>query len=394
MLLNKNPHQFVVRALPHQLKELEAGELEQVSSASTRITTSKNSLETKMKACRGLGPTHHAYQLKDTQEEFLITDRVFVKFKKRPSQKTLNKFTSKYGLVLLKNYDDKEFLFQLTDNTKMNPVKLVVKLTEEEALVTSAGHDLNVRFVKYESLIPTDPSYINQWHLHNRLQSTAFDIRASVNCEAAWSSLGNYGSPEVAVAVTDDGCRLDHEDFDSPNKFAAWGYFQGQTLITNADIQAQPSLMYEPGADHGTSCAGVIAGEADAIKTVGAAPDCRLLPIKWESDGSALFISDSKLLTALDFIADKVDVMSNSWGSSPTSIFENRVVDRIEALSQSGGKRGKGIIFLWAAGNENCPIQVDADIDIPFTQGVQVQNGQLFWVGVETSRRFLSLIHI
>lgn len=358
ILLDKNPHQFVVRALPKQLNESEVGEMEQVSSASTRITTSKNSLEAKMKAYRGLAPTHHAYQLKDTQEEFLITDRVFVKFKKRPSQKTLNKFISKYNLVLLKNYDDKEFLFQLTDNTKMNPVKLVVKLTEEEGLVQSAGHDLNVRFIKYDALVPTDPSYNQQWHLHNRLQNPAVDARSSVNCEAAWATLNSYGSPEVAVAVTDDGCRLDHDDFDSPNKFTAWGYFQGQTLITNADIQAQPNLMYEPGFDHGTSCAGVIAGEADAIKTVGAAPDCSLLPIKWESDGNALFISDSKLLTALDFIADKVDVMSNSWGSSPTAIFENRVIERVEALSLNGGKRGKGIIFLWAAGNENCPIQV------------------------------------
>lgn len=33
--------------------------------------------------------------------------------------------------------------------------------------------------------------------------------------------------------------------------------------------------MYEVGADHGTSCAGVI----DAELTVDAAPGCRLLPI-------------------------------------------------------------------------------------------------------------------
>ena len=52
--------------------------------------------------------------------------------------------------------------------------------------------------------------------------------------------------------------------------------------------------------------------------TVGAAPGCRLLPIKWESPRPLrCFIADSKLLAALDFMADKVDIVSNSWGSSP-----------------------------------------------------------------------------
>jgi subtilisin family serine protease len=108
--------------------------------------------------------------------------------------------------------------------------------------------------------------------------------------------------------VTDDGCKLDHQDFNSTGKFAAWGYFRGERLVNNTDIDAQPGEMYKSGSNHGTSCAGVIAGEADAVLTVGAAPGCRLLPIQWESDGPFLMISDSKLLTALNFVANKVDV--------------------------------------------------------------------------------------
>lgn len=389
VVLEKNPNQFVVRALPKQLKDLGWSEVEQVSSASTRVTTTSRNLETRMAISRGVAPTHHAYQTKADYEPFLITDRIFVEFKRKPTTKTLDKFIAKYSLVLLKQYTPKNFLFQLTDYTNMNPVKLVVLLHEKESLIKTAGHDLNIRVVKYQALLPTDPDYINQWHLHNRLVNPEFDSRASSNCEQAWNVLGNYGDPEVAVAVTDDGCRLDHPDFDGPNKFKAWGYFNGQQLITNADFQANPNLMYESGNDHGTSCAGVIAGEADAVKTVGAAPGCSLLPIKWESDNfGGLFISDSKLLTALDFIADKVDVMSNSWGSSPRSNWETQVLNRIEQLSINGGKRGKGIIFLWAAGNENCPIQLTSDIPIPYTAGVDFQGNRLVWVGVRTSRFF------
>src|SRR4030095_11505041 len=123
----------------------------------------------------------------------------------------------------------------------------------------------------------------------------------------------------VVVGITDDGCKLDHTDFDSNTKFASRGYFRGSPLITRNDIDANPAEMYMPGANHGTACAGVIGAELDATLTVGAAPGCKILPIQWESDGPSLFISDSKLLTALNFIADKVDVLSNSWGIVPTS---------------------------------------------------------------------------
>ena len=122
--------------------------------------------------------------------------------------------------------------------------------------------------------------------------------------------------------------------------------------------------------------------------TVGAAPDCQLLPIQWESSGPSLFISDSKLMTALNYIADKADVMSNSWGSSPTSLWSLQVINRIKVLAQTGGRRGKGIVFLWAAGNENCFMDYTAGQDVPYDNGVEVQGGSLVWVGVNTTRVF------
>ena len=61
--------------------------------------------------------------------------------------------------------------------------------------------------------------------------------------------------------------KLDHQDFNSAGKFAAWGYFRGERLVNNTDIDAQPGEMYKSGSNHGTSCAGVIAGEADAVLT-------------------------------------------------------------------------------------------------------------------------------
>lgn len=386
--LAKNPEQFVVRALPDQVRAAGFDNAEQVSSASTRVRTRAADLEAMMARSRELAPTHHAYTIADSGQEFLITDRVFVTFKGMPSAEQVAAFAGKYGLRQLESYSPREFLFQLTNHTGINPVKLVVKLVETEPQVESAENDLNYRAQRRAIALPTDPHYAREWHLHDRFAHPDFDVRAHARCEQAWLLAESLGSRDVVIGVTDDGCKLDHADFDSPGKFAGWGYFRGTRLVTERDIDAVPGDMYQAGANHGTACAGVIAGEADAVLTVGAAPGCRLLPIKWESDGPSLLISDSKFLTALSYLADKVDVVSNSWGIVPINEFASTVVNRIRQLVRTGGRRGRGIVFLWAAGNDNCPIAHQANVDVPYTDGWEFRNGSWVWVGVRTARSF------
>lgn len=380
----------MVRAAPERLQEGGIAGAKKLSPHSSKVITSEGQLNMAMEQARHIGATDNAYYEAETGNEFLATDRILVTFRDVVQSRQVDEFAGRLGLVLQEKYSDRDYLFQLTEHTGMNAVELVVKLTENEPMVETAENDLNYRVTTYQPLaIPIDPNYPRQWHLHKRLQDQAFDQRASVRCEEAWQILENFGSLDVVVGVTDDGCKLDHPDFNSPGKFAGWGYFRGNRLIVREDIDAQPSEMYQPGANHGTSCAGVIGGEVDALLTVGAAPGCRLLPIQWESDGPSLFISDSKLLTALNYVADKVDVLSNSWGSSPSSMHAMVVVNRIKELSAAGGRRGKGIVFLWAAGNENCPIQHSAAMDVPFDDGWQWNaDGTRTWVGVSTSRQF------
>ncbi len=387
--LKKSGDQMVVRALPDSLDDAAIVHKQQVSSRSTRITTTATELDAVMHRSRTVAPTHHAYFEAQTGAEFLITDRIFVVFKRPPSMEAVDAFAGRYGLVKKAAYSDRDYLFQLTNHTGMNPVKLVVKLTEDDPMVETAEHDLNQRVQTAQFAVPSDPQYGKEWHLHTGLNDPDYDIRACSQCEAAWRLLDHFGRDDVVVAVSDDGCKLDHHDFDSAGKFADWGYFRGERLITSGDIDAAAGEMYQPGSNHGTSCAGVIAGEVDSILTVGAAPGCRLLPIQWESEGPSLYISDSKLLTALNFIAPKADVMSNSWSGVPTFVLALPVVNRIAELATTGGRRGKGIVFLWAAGNENCPISVTASVDVPYTHGWRVYNdGSAEWIGVNTARRF------
>ncbi|MDA2519961.1 S8 family serine peptidase [Bacillus cereus] len=385
VLLQKRENQFVIRTSPDNLKEVhKKSEVEQVSPASFRITTDESNLEDLMNAAREIAPAHHAYYRMETNDEFLITDRIFVKFRKIYSEEEVILFTTRYKLVLLQKYDDYNYLFQLTNATGMNPIKLIVKLMEEEVNVEVADHDLNHRMHTYDLEIPHDESYSKQWHLHTHFRNAEYDLRSSTRCEDAWKLLGHFGSEEVVIGFSDDGCKVDHPDFNSTNKFASYGYFKNERLFVNTDSDFQKQQMYITCKNHGTSCAGVIAAEVDAQFTVGAAPGCRLLPIKWESNEEGLFITDSKLMTVLNYIADKVDVFSNSWGRSPERTWPIQVLEKITELTKTGGRRRKGIVFLWAAGNENCPIEHNALVDVPYTDGWE--NGS--WVGVIKAKNF------
>jgi subtilisin family serine protease len=387
--LYKKDDQFVARTSADRITDLGIDQLEKVSPSAFRATVSPEKLDQLMLEIREKGPVHHAYQLQDTKQEFLITDRIMVTFKEKPTADQLSAFITKYALVIKNQYSDIDFLFQLTNQSGMNPVKMIVKINEEEPSVQIAEHDLIQRVTKYLTL-PGDTSYDLQWHLHKHTPAaTDFDPRSSSRCEEAWQLLDGYGSQDVVIGLADDGCKLDHDDFNSSGKFAGWGYFVNDNLVKKTDIGADPNGMYAPGNNHGTSCAGVIAGEVDGTLTVGAAPDCKLLPIKWESsDEGGLFIDDNKMMLALQYISDKVDVFSNSWGSSPEMTFSQQVVNRIKALALTGGRRGKGIVFLWASGNENCPIQYSGTENIPFDHGVRVSGNSLVWIGVRTSKVF------
>ncbi|HSF89187.1 MAG TPA: S8 family serine peptidase, partial [Saprospiraceae bacterium] len=384
--LTKQPDQFVVRKTLEEVEKMGIRRGESVSPHSTRVTVTRETLDPIMEEMRRDSVTHHAYTQDENNAEFLITDRIIVTFKAAATDEQLNTFIAKYALLLLEKYSDREFLFQLTNQTNINPLKLVVLINETEGdLIEACEHDLNKRMKTTNVNIPTDAKYQQQWHLHTRLTHAQFDPRSSAECENAWHTLNHYGSADVVIGVTDDGCKLDHADFDSPTKFAQWGYMSGSTLVNRDSVSANPANMYQNLADHGTSCCGVIAAEIDGLLTVGSAAGCRLLPIKWQSTGPSLSISDSKLMTVLNFISDKVDVLSNSWGSTPESNWALNVVAKITQLAQNGGRRGKGIVFLWAAGNENCPIKYSGTIDIPYDDG---HDSNWSWQGVNTSSVF------
>ncbi|MCB0636638.1 MAG: S8 family serine peptidase, partial [Lewinella sp.] len=372
----KSTDRFVIRQLPRQLTDRGYVLHDQISSHSTLVRTDPQELDRLMDIVRTEAIAHHLYFWPGTENEVLLTDRVLIRFQPAATDEQINELIARYALLVLRTYPNGEILCQLSNQTDMNPAKLVCCLMEDEQeLVAMADMDLNFRMKP--QAVPDDPSYERHWHLHTRMIHPEVSPLASTYCETAWQLLGSYGNSEVVIGVADDGCDMRHRDFDSVAKFAGWGAFSGSQFLLGLD----PGQMYRRGDEHGTSCAGVAAAEVDGLLTVGAAPGCRLFPIRWETQSGQYFVSDSKFRTLLDTIADQVDILSNSWGASPQVNWSYSVIQRVKELAETGGRRGKGIVFCFAAGNENCPINHTGNQDIPYFH--DPQTGRLL-----TSRYF------
>lgn len=210
-------------------------------------------------------------------------------------------------------------------------------------------------------------SYQSQWHLHGRLPDG--QRCRSVNAEKAWCCLNGYGSQEIVIAFADDGCLIDAVGPNADDKFVAAAFMEKGKLIYAAPQEIQ-ARMFVPGHRHGTALAGLIAGAVNTSLPVGVAPGCRLLPVRWEYD-KRFHITLQGFHTILTELADKTDIFINTWSSLPHMKFPDDTVRLIRELAHSGGRRGKGILFVWAAGNSGCPIQFHANSPVPYAGHVK-----------------------
>lgn len=208
----------------------------------------------------------------------------------------------------------------------------------------------------------TSATYQSQWHLHGRLPNG--QRCRSVNAENAWLRLNGYGSREVVIAFADDGCLMEAVASSVDDKFVAAAFMEKGRLVYDAPKEIQ-TQMFIPGYRHGTALAGLIAGEVNTSLPVGVAPGCRLFPVRWEYD-NRFNISPRGFHTILTELADKIDIFINTWASLPHMKFPDETIKLIRELAHRGGRRGKGILFVWAAGNSGSPIQFRADSSAPY----------------------------
>ena len=179
--------------------------------------------------------------------------------------------------------------------------------------------------------VPDDPDYVEgrdglQWG------------HWQVNCGPAWDV--TLGDPQVLIAVVDTGVNIAHEEL-AQTVIDPAAEFPGEALdVLNGDNTVDD----EQG--HGTIIAGLIAAQGDNARTIiGAAPHCRVLPVKMAQDLTA---STANVIAGC-MLAQQLGarVVNLSFGTTVYVQVEGEMVDYLN---------DHGVLLVCSAGNDNTAV--------------------------------------
>ncbi len=284
----------------------------------------------------------HTYKIDDSSGGSMIPiGTLTIQFKPDVSENRHADILAEFGLEIVENLDflPNGYTVALTEEATENPLKIAFKLQQRDEIET-AEPDLSFQVsLKYE---PADTLYNEQWHLNNQGNRIGLVANADVRAEAAWEI--TRGKREVTVCVVDDGFDLGHPDFNIPGKIVS-----PKDFLQN-DIDPTPIFLDD---NHGTACAGVAIAEENGVGVVGLAPGCAFMPVRM-----ALTLSDNAIVTLFKHAFDnQADVISCSWSAAAWNFpLSTKIHAIIHQAATQGRHNGKGCVILFAAGNENRPL--------------------------------------
>ncbi len=288
----------------------------------------------------------HVYHTSGDEVPFVPTGQIYVEYKPEATLEQCQELLEENFLEIVEARGNRELIVQITPQSD-NPIK-AAKTLQESPLIKVAEPDLATPGKIQNFVVPTDERIVDQWHLRNtgfhRGTELGFVAGADSRVIEAWQAAQSLGSPNVVVAVIDDGFDLSHPDLTGTWKIIAPKDFTRNTANPAPDPLAEDW--------HGTACAGVAVGNADSTGIVGAAPRCRLMPVRW---GRTL--SDSEIENWFNYVrAQGAWVVSCSWGAAAKNFtLSTRASRAIERCAREG-RDGLGTVICFAAGNDNLDI--------------------------------------
>jgi len=211
----------------------------------------------------------------------------------------------------------------------------------------------------YQRELASDPQneqyFGNQWALDNTGQVVdGLTGTAGVDIDGLDALQFASGSPDVVVAVIDDGIDPTHPDlvdaiWTNPGEIPGNGIDDdGNGFVDDVhgwDFCHQDANPTEISPDaHGSHVAGTIAASLNGVGIVGVAPGVKILPLKaFEHTTNCVGMasgSDGLIVAAIDYAKQlHIPIINASWGSAGRST----VLDSAVA--------GSGALFVAAAGN-------------------------------------------
>ena len=280
--------------------------------------------------------------LKDPKSGIIkvYTENFFIQFVESLSEKKCEQSIADAGLILKEKlgFAPKAYFMAAPEGTGQDIFQIAENLLQKEEV--RFCHPELVQERRQKAIFPM------QWHLKEARINNRW-VNQHVQVEEAWQFSKGEG---ITIAIIDDGVDVDHEEFSQPGKVVS----PRDTIINRDD--GRPKFSMET---HGTACAGV-ACASGKFKASGVAPEAKLMPIRSGGLGS---MSEAK---AFQWAADKgADVISCSWGPqdgawyNPSDALHTQPYYLPDSsrlalnYAINSGRKGKGCVITWAAGNGN-----------------------------------------
>ncbi|GJE48414.1 Calcium-dependent protease [Methylobacterium tardum] len=296
-----------------------------------------------LKASPVVGDIAHVYHTSSDGVPFVPTGTIFVRFAAEGSPADVQQLIGSLKAEVVEARGERTLILRsLADGPDAVEVS---SMLQGSKLVEVAEPDFYSEAESTSFVFPSDQLMCRQWHLDNTgfHHGTALGFKkgADARITKAWQTSQCLGDPSVVVAIIDDGFDLTHPDISGADKVVApWDFKRSSS---------EPLPDYLAGDWHGTACAGVAVGNADTVGIVGAAPACRLMPIRW---GASL--SDDQIEKWFDWAVDNgAAVISCSWSPRARNYPLSTRKQEAIARASENGRGGLGCVIVFAAGNDN-----------------------------------------
>lgn len=253
-----------------------------------------------------------------------VTQRFYVKLKKKEDLSILKEMASKYSV-----YIDKEgeinlwYVLKCEDQVPNNALELSNVFYESRLFDAVEPEFINI----IQPLCVNDTYFDEQWNLENIGQYGSSGTGVDINfCEAHSITKGNSS---VIIAVLDEGVQLSHPDIN----------------VYSSSYDAHSSSASVIYGSHGTSCAGIISAKVNnSLGVAGIAPNCPVMSISFSS-----FTATQEIIARGFRLATEhnVSVINCSW----CMYIQSECVENAIDSALTYGRNGKGCVIAFAAGN-------------------------------------------
>jgi len=204
---------------------------------------------------------------------------------------------------------------------------------------TTATNSTNIKSNTIEtdsntSIILNEPYYYQQWYLDiNKTFYKKNDIDSNASIHLG-DYKNRYRGNGVKIAIIDDGLDVNHEDLK--------GAIVDTYNVADGSKNVEHTNYY---GFHGTAVTGIIGARYNHKGILGIANKSQIMFLKYKDN-----MSDSETIELFNKAKDwGADIINCSWGTGDVS---DAVKGVIQDLA-TNGRRGKGIVIVFAVGNND-----------------------------------------